>query len=190
MDKGQASRRRLLDAAAVEFAAYGIAGARVDRISAASKVSKAQMYAYYGGKAELFDAVLSDQVGGILDEAPLTAEDLPGYAVRLYDAYLTRPQLVRLATWARLERSPVGHLFPEAAEVPKTEAVLRAQEAGHIDPALAAADVHSMVIALAMTWSPTSLTYSATSADPDTDHDRRRTALATAVRRAFAPERA
>ncbi|WP_345409211.1 hypothetical protein [Nonomuraea salmonea] len=31
---------------------------------------------------------------------------MPGYAVRLYDAYLDRPQLVRLATWARLERTP------------------------------------------------------------------------------------
>ncbi|SNS25778.1 hypothetical protein SAMN05216276_1006189 [Streptosporangium subroseum] len=52
------------------------------------------------------DAVLTDQVEGILDAAPLTAEDLPGYAVRLYDAYLVHPQLVRLANWARLERTP------------------------------------------------------------------------------------
>lgn len=82
MDKAQASRRRLLDAGAVEFAAYGIAGARVDRISAEAKVSKAQLYAYYGSKEGLSDAVLADQVEGILDAAPLTAEDLPGYAVR------------------------------------------------------------------------------------------------------------
>jgi hypothetical protein len=44
-----------------------------------------------------------------------------------------------------------------------------------------------MVISLAMTWSPNSLTYTATSADPPTDHDRRRSSLAAAVRRAFAP---
>jgi AcrR family transcriptional regulator len=185
MDKAQASKRRLLDAAAVEFAAHGIAGARVDRISAEAKVSKAQMYAYYGGKEDLFDAVLADQVEGILDAAPLTAEDLPGYAVRLYDAYLAHPQLVRLATWARLERTPIGHLFSEADENPKTQAIARAQQAGRIDPDLPAADVHSMVISMAMTWSPGSLTYTATTADPEADHDRRRSALATAVRRAF-----
>jgi AcrR family transcriptional regulator len=187
MDKGQASRRRLLDAAAVEFAAYGIAGARVDRISADAKVSKAQMYAYYGGKEELFDAVLTDQVEDILDAAPLTPEDLPGYAVRLYDAYLVHPQLVRLANWARLERTPVGHLFTEADEAPKLQAIAEAQNAGHIDPALPPADVHSMVISMAMTWSPGSLTYTATAADSHADHDRRRTSLATAVQRAFTP---
>jgi AcrR family transcriptional regulator len=187
MDKAQASRRRLLDAAAVEFAAHGIAGARVDRISAEAKVSKAQMYAYYGSKESLFDAVLADQVVGILDAAPLTADDLPGYAVRLYDAYLAHPRLVRLATWARLERTPTGHLFAEADEAPKIQAIAKAQNAGHIDPSLPPADVHSMVISMAMTWSPGSLTYTATTADGATDHDRRRTSLAAAVRRAFTP---
>jgi AcrR family transcriptional regulator len=187
MDKAQASRRRLLEAAAVEFAAHGIAGARVDRISLEAKVSKAQMYAYYGSKEGLFDAVLADHVEAILDAVPLTAEDLPGYAVRLYDAYLAHPQLVRLATWARLERTPGGHLFAEAEEHPKIQAVARAQSTGHIDPALPPADVHSMVISLAMTWSPNSLTYTATTADPATDHNRRRASLAAAVRSAFTP---
>lgn len=187
MDKGQASRRRLLNAAAVEFACHGIAGARVDRISADAKVSKAQMYAYYGSKEGLFDAVLTHQVEGILDAAPLTAEDLPGYAVRLYDAYLAHPQLVRLATWARLERTPTGQLFYGADEAPKMQAITRAQGSGHIDPALPAADVHSMVISMAMTWSPASITYTATTADPGADHDRRRTSLAAAVRGAFLP---
>jgi AcrR family transcriptional regulator len=187
MDKRQASRRRLLDAAAAEFAAHGIAGARVDRISADAKVSKAQMYAYFDSKEDLFDAVLTDQVEGILDAAPLTPEDLPGYAVRLYDAYLAHPRLVRLATWARLERTPAGHLFSAADEVPKVQAISRAQDLGHIDPTLNAADVHSMVISMAMTWSPGSLTYTATTDDPVADHDRRRTSLATAVRHAFVP---
>jgi AcrR family transcriptional regulator len=187
VDKAQASRRRLLDAAAVEFAAHGIAGGRVDRISAEAKVSKAQLYAYYRSKEGLFDAVLADHVEGIIDAIPLTAGDLPGYAVRLYDAYLARPQLVRLASWARLERTPAGHLFTEADEAPKIQAIAQAQDAGHIDPALPPADVHSMVISLAMTWSPNSLTYTAAATDHDGDHDRRRTSLAAAVRRAFAP---
>jgi AcrR family transcriptional regulator len=187
VDKSQASRRRLLDAGAVEFAAHGIAGARVDRISGEAKVSKAQLYAYYGSKENLFDAVLLDQVNGILDTAPLTAEDLPGYAVSLYDAYLIRPQLVRLATWARLERSPAGHLFTQADETPKIDAIARAQDAGHIAATYPPADVHSMVIAMAMSWSPSSLTYTATTADAAADHERRRTSLAAAVRSAFTP---
>ncbi len=44
-----------------------------------------------------------------------------------------------------------------------------------------------MVISLAMTWSPGSLTYTATTADRAAEHERRRVSLATAVRRAFAP---
>jgi AcrR family transcriptional regulator len=183
--RAQASRRRLLDAAAVEFAAHGVAGARVDRISAEAKTSKAQMYAYYSTKEGLFDAVLADQVGAILDAVPLTAEDLPGYAVRLYDAYLERPQLVRLATWARLERNPHGHLFAEAEEKPKIDAIAKAQQAGLLDSGMAPADLHAMVISLAMTWSPSSLTYAASPRDPSIDHERRRAGLAEAVHRAF-----
>ncbi|WP_033346342.1 TetR family transcriptional regulator [Catenuloplanes japonicus] len=187
MNKADASRRRLLDAGAVEFAAHGVAGARVDRISADARVSKAQLYAYYGSKEALFDAVLSDRVSVILGEVPLTPEDLPGYAVRLYDAYLADPRMVRLATWARLERTPVGHLFSAADEVPKAEAIAGAQRDGLVDDALPPADVHSMVVSLAMTWSPASITYAATADDPGADHDRRRASLAEVVRRAFSP---
>jgi AcrR family transcriptional regulator len=184
VDRSQASRRRLLDAGAVEFAAYGIAGARVDRISADAKVSKAQIYSYYAGKENLFDAVLEDQVNDILDRAPLSP-DLPDYAVRLYDAYLAHPQLVRLATWARLERVPSGPLFPGADETAKLDVIAAAQRAGRIRADVPAADIHSMVIGLAMTWSASSLTYTATPADPADDHHRRRASLAAAVRDAF-----
>jgi AcrR family transcriptional regulator len=183
--RAQASRRRLLDAAAVEFAAHGIAGARVDRISAGARTSKAQMYAYYATKEGVFDAVLADQVGAILEAVPLTAGDLPGYAVRLYDAYLEHPQLVRLATWARLERIPQGHLFAEADEQPKIDAIAEAQRAGRLNAALAPADLHALVVSLAMAWSPNSLTYTASTQDPSADHERRRAGLADTVRRAF-----
>jgi AcrR family transcriptional regulator len=39
----EATKRRLLDAARDEFAAYGIAGARVDRIAEAAQANKAQI---------------------------------------------------------------------------------------------------------------------------------------------------
>ena len=184
MDRSQAGRRRLLDAGAVEFAAHGVAGARVDRISADAKVSKAQIYSYYEGKEKLFDAVLEDQVNDILDKAPLTA-DLPDYAVRLYDAYLDQPQLVRLATWARLERHPAGPLFPGVDEADKLAVITEGQGAGRIRTDIPAADLHAMVISLAMTWAASSLTYTATPADSADDHHRRRTSLAAAARAAF-----
>ncbi len=98
MRDGEQSRRRLLEAATAEFAAYGIAGARVDRVAAAAKVNKAQMYGWFGSKDGLFDAVLAHHLHRIVDVVPLTPHDLPGYAVALYDSYLTDPELVRLAS--------------------------------------------------------------------------------------------
>jgi hypothetical protein len=46
----------------------------------------------------------------IVDVVPIDTTDLTDWAVRLYDEHLRRPDLIRLATWARLERRPSGHL--------------------------------------------------------------------------------
>jgi hypothetical protein len=75
---------------------------------------------------------------------------------------MTPAALVRLAAWARLERTPTGFLFADADEAPKVQAIAWAQRDGHVNPDIPPADVHSMPIALAMTWSPGSLTYTAT----------------------------
>ena len=189
MRDGQATRRRLLEAATAEFAAYGIAGARVDRISANARANKAQLYGYFGDKDGLFDAVLREHSDQIVDAVPLTAEDLPRYAVGLYDACLSRPELVRLATWARLERVPTGGLVTDRHEsyADKLESIAAAQRSGHIHPDVAPGDVLALVSTLALTWSPVSLYHVASPADPEGDHARRRAALAETVRRAFVP---
>ena len=85
---GSATRRRLLDAATAEFSRRGIAGARVDRIADAAEANKAQIYAWFSSKDGLFDAVFLEHLALIVDLVPFDAFDLPGYAVRLYDAYL------------------------------------------------------------------------------------------------------
>lgn len=182
------SRRRLLDAATTEFAAYGIAGARVDRIAVTAGVNKAQMYAYYGSKSGLFDAVFREHNEAILDAVPFTAADLPGYAARLYDAYVNDPKLVRLATWNRLERVPAGDLLADMAvhTAKKYEAITAAQRAGRLDPAINPADVYALVIALSLTWGPSSVTYAASREDREADHAYRRAVLEKIVARAFA----
>ena len=184
---GNATRRRLLDAATAEFSRYGIAGARVDRIAAAAGANKAQIYAWYSSKDGLFDAVFAEHLALVVDLIPFDAHDLPGYAVRLYDAYLERPEIVRLAVWARLERLPTGDLLTVAADdvAAKTAAVREAQEAGVVDPGLDPHDVYAMVIGLSLTWSPASPTVAAAPADARGEHDRRRAGLAAVVERAF-----
>ncbi len=188
MRDARATRRRITDAATVEFAARGIAGARVDRIAAAASSNKAQMYAYFGSKDGLFDAVFSEHLTAILDAVPLDADDLAAYAARLYDTHLARPEFVRLAAWARLERIPTGDLIPDPeGHAAKVAAIAGAQGRGLIDPDLQPDDVLQTVIALAMTWSPISITHTAEQAEPDAVHEHRRTVLRQLVHRATAP---
>ena len=187
MRDGERSRQRLLDAATAEFAAHGIAGARVDRVAATAQVNKAQMYGWYGSKEGLFEAVLAQHLHRIVDAVPFTPGDLPGYAVGLYDSYLTDPELVRLATWQRLERVPTGDLLAAhpALTGAKHQAIARAQEQGHVVRGIRPDDVYALVIALAGTWSPVSATYTASPADGEAEHERRRAALRDVVQRAL-----
>lgn len=188
MRDAAATRRRLLDAATAEFAAHGIAGARVDRIAAAARSNKAQMYGFFGSKDGLFDAVLAEHFDVIVNAVPVDGTDLPGYATALYDAYLDHPEVVRLATWCRLERHPRGDLFADGVDHsrPKVATIAAAQRSGHVDAGLDPADVLSLVVAMAMTWSPASILIAADVDDPHDVHERRRAGLAAAVRRAFA----
>src|SRR5262245_61009965 len=109
-----ATKKRLLRAATAEFAAHGLAGARVDRIAAVAKANKAQIYHYFGSKDDLFDAVFRALVIDTIGAVPIDAGDLPGYAGRLYESYERQPELRRIATWRRLER---GAPHPPLAEL-------------------------------------------------------------------------
>ena len=188
---GEATRARILDAARDEFARYGIAGARVDRISDNARANKAQLYAYFKSKEALFDTVFNLSLHAIVDTVPIDGSDLPGYAVRLYDDYLAHPELVRLAAWSRLERRPTGPLTaePPPRYAEKLDDIAAAQAAGHIDKTFDPFDVFVTVIALSMAWSPASATFTASAADAGTDHERRRDILRTLVARAYAPPR-
>src|SRR5699024_7232220 len=169
--KGEATRRRILDAAFAEFAAHGIAGSRVDRIAAAAETNKAQLYAYFGSKATLFDAVFFASMR------------------RLYDDYLTHPELVRLALWHRLERRPHGLLVEEHERLDETKlnGITAAQRAGQVrraDPF----DVMALVIAMSHAWSPASTVWAASPDEPERVHDARRTLLRDAVTAAVASD--
>jgi AcrR family transcriptional regulator len=56
----QEHRRRLLDAAAEEFALKGYAGAKVDDISVAAGFARSTIYNYFESKEAVFRAVLAD----------------------------------------------------------------------------------------------------------------------------------
>lgn len=183
MPNAEETRRRILNAATGEFAAQGIAGARVDRIAAASGASKPMLYAYFGSKEQLFEAVFTSHVIANSNRVPFTACDLAGYAVRLYDDYVADPALVRLIAWKRLERLSTGYLYAglqenDAAHLRDIE---QQQRAGAIRSDIDPADVWSLLISMASTWAQTSITAVAGGSDPGPVHQRRRTALAATV---------
>ncbi|SDL41738.1 TetR family transcriptional regulator [Nonomuraea jiangxiensis] len=176
----EATKARLLQAATDEFAAYGIAGARVDRIGAAAKANKALIYTYFGSKEQLFDAVMDTHVARVLDQVPFTPEDLPGYAGRLFDFLLANPHQLRLATWHRLERSGTGH-EPDGLRDSmgrKTDAIAAAQADGQVTAAFTPEDLLAFTLALTNAWMPTSPV-----AATGQDTRRHRAAVVEAVRR-------
>ncbi|KQS98484.1 TetR/AcrR family transcriptional regulator [Cellulomonas sp. Leaf395] len=126
--------RRILDAAADEFAERGLAGARVDRIAERAAANKQRIYAYFGSKDQLFDRVVEDRIEQLLDAVPFDPVDLPGYAVRLWEFNIAHPSLVRLLLWHALER-PGVQLSHSVSSHARKVAALRAVRADDDWPA-------------------------------------------------------
>ncbi|GAA3027602.1 TetR family transcriptional regulator [Streptomyces glomeratus] len=146
-----ATKARLLDAAFTEFAAYGIAGARVDRIAEAAGANKRLIYAYFGNKEQLFDEVLRRALTAGAESVPFDIEDLPGYAGAIFDHLVARPDLMRLRLWKLLERPSATGLEPDAYRR-KTAEVAAAQQRGDVAREMDPADLLTMVLAMAQAW--------------------------------------
>ncbi|MFD3925014.1 TetR family transcriptional regulator [Streptomyces sp. NPDC058614] len=146
-----ATKARLLDAAFNEFAAYGIAGARVDRIAEAAEANKRLIYAYFGNKEQLFDEVLQRAMTAGAESVPFDVEDLPGYAAAIFDHLVARPDLMRLRLWKLLERPAATGLEPDAFRRKAAE-VGAAQQRGEVAREMVPADLLTMVLAAAQAW--------------------------------------
>lgn len=97
-----ATRAALLEAAREEFAAYGIAGARVDRIAERAGVNKERIYGHFGNKEKLFDAVITEALDDLTAQIALPGADPVDYVAKLADYYRAHPDLVRLLMWESL----------------------------------------------------------------------------------------
>jgi AcrR family transcriptional regulator len=175
------TRRRLLDAATAEFAAFGIAGARVDRIATNAGSNKAMIYTYFGNKDQLFDRVFAAQVGAYLELARFDAADLPGYAGRLFDYFEDHPAASRLASWYRLER-PHGASLDAVLAVNRVRlnSLDRAQREGTLARHFSPVELLALVQSTATTWASMNPEFVA---DAPGDRGRRRDAVVDAVRR-------
>ena len=152
-----ATRRRLIEAARAEFAQYGIAGSRVDRIAANAGANKALIYNYFGSKLQLFDAVWESVVQQVIESIPIDATDLGGYAERLADAYRQHPEIRRLVSWQRLERGHEGpHLFAVQNAKDTVDAIARAQADGTVSDHFEPGVLLALIINVASLWTTSS----------------------------------
>jgi AcrR family transcriptional regulator len=147
-----ATKARLLEAATDEFAAHGIAGARVDRIAGAANANKQLIYAYYGNKDQLFDAVLTTRFRALTEDVPFAPDDLAGYVGRLFDYLMQHPEVLRLATWAGLERPTAVAAFEADSYRTKLTAIADAQRDGRLDASFAPADLLALALGVTGAW--------------------------------------
>ena len=100
------TKQLLLDAATAEFSAYGMAGARIDRIAASAGVNKERIYQYFGKKSEFFGIVLERQLAAVMDAVTITGtgvEAITDYTGKVFDYQVEHPELARLTFWEGLE---------------------------------------------------------------------------------------
>ncbi len=97
------TKRAILDAAEIEFADKGLAGARVDVIAEESCANKRMLYYYFGSKDDLYVAVLERAYGAMRErERELNFTDLePLDAIRTlvefkFDYYVENPRIIPL----------------------------------------------------------------------------------------------
>ena len=178
-----ATRARILAAAVEEFAAHGLAGGRVDRIARAAGANPNSLYSYYGSKEALFHAAVYEVLHPLGEEVPVTPDDLPGFAGRLFDWLGAHPEAVRLGQWRNLEAPDAGPDDTDAyADLVRRMEAERGRDAG----AIPAADLLLFVQAMAAGWVLASRdARRADGRDPSTSEriGAHRSALIAAVRR-------
>ncbi|WP_307517950.1 TetR/AcrR family transcriptional regulator [Streptomyces umbrinus] len=175
------TKRRLMKAAVDEFATYGLAGARIDRIAETATANKRSIYVHFGTKEELFDIVVADSMIKLAESISFENGSLADYAGDLFDRLERWPHIRRLYLWAGLERQQ-----PVDAEVQqyrkRASAIEAAQQAGKVRADIPAAELMAMVLSLVISWDTT--TWSLKALQPENrqktgpDH---RTRVTTAV---------
>ncbi|MCE0536152.1 TetR family transcriptional regulator [Kineosporia rhizophila] len=105
------TRAELLEVATAVFAEDGFSGARVDEIAERTRTTKRMIYYYFGGKEQLYVAVLENAYAGIrAAEQALVVGDLePVEAMRrlaelTFDHHNAHPDFIRLVSIENIHR--------------------------------------------------------------------------------------
>ena len=176
------TREKLLGAAAAEFAERGYSGARIERISVNAEVNRERIYANFGNKRGLFEVVLEDRLGAILDSVEVTgsgAQSLARFAGDYFDQTLLNPELARLTTWEGLE---LGEAIGRAARSSRAEAKIEELRMAAADiPPDEVRQLFLTIVTLAHGWSASPNTASVILGSDAEDDARRRAAIVRSV---------
>ena len=121
--------RALLQEARREFARYGIAGGRINRIAENAGVNKERIYAYFGSKERLFDVAVADALAELVDVVALQpGDDLGEHVMQSITHHRVAPELPRLLLWEALHYSD-GELPASGARAGLYKAKIEAMKA-------------------------------------------------------------
>jgi AcrR family transcriptional regulator len=154
------TREEILEVAAREFADRGYAGGRVDEIAERTRTTKRMIYYYYGGKEQLFVAVLERAYAEIrAAEQTIDVDHLaPAAAIRrlaelTFDHHESHPDFSRLVSIENIHRAEhiAGRADFAGANSPAIELIERILERGRGDGTFTrdvdAVDLHMMISA-------------------------------------------
>jgi AcrR family transcriptional regulator len=154
------TRAELLAVATEVFAEQGLSGARVDEIAERTRTTKRMIYYYFGGKEQLYRAVLEEAYRGIREaEQSIHAGDLPPIeAVRriaelTFDHHHAHPDFIRLVSVENIHNAEhlrrvesLRDLGTPAASL-LDDVLRRGRDEGTIRADVDAIDVHMLISA-------------------------------------------
>jgi AcrR family transcriptional regulator len=192
----EGTRRRLKEAATVEFAERGPDGTTMARIADRAGINKERLYKYFGDKQALFETVLTDELAKLAASVEPPTEGLEGigeFAGRTFDYYAANPHLARLLLWEGLAGGPPADEENRRAHYQrKAMAYAAAQREGVLDDDIDPDHLVLIIIALAAWWfSVPQLAHMLTGADDgdQKEHARRRASVVRAAERLARPPR-
>ncbi|HWU10618.1 MAG TPA: TetR family transcriptional regulator [Streptomyces sp.] len=152
------TKAEILTVATREFARLGYAGARVDEIAARTRTTKRMIYYYFGGKEQLFTAVLERAYTRIREaEQLLDVEHLdPVAAVRrlaevTFDHHEDHPDFIRLVSIENIHEAEHIAASAELSRIssPAIEVLRRILDTGRASGLFTAdvdaVDLHAMI---------------------------------------------
>jgi len=152
------TKREILEVATREFAERGYAGARVDEIAAQTRTTKRMIYYYFGGKEQLYVAVLEAAYSRIRSaerEAEVDHLEPPAAIRRLaeltFDHHEANPDFIRLVSIENVHRAEHVGKFSSFTHLnsPAIELIGRILERGRAEGLFRrdvdAIDVHMLI---------------------------------------------